>query len=99
MPGLGATDPADLQAHARTLLGLSWQLQQTRPVTPHPSYGGGGYNVWFREEQLVRAQAGEDANVFDSSLRCWGQRLHTYRQTGNKVQGQVVGVTWLPITE
>ena len=82
MPGLGATDPADLQAHARAQLGLSPQLEQTRRETPHPSLGGGGYDVWFREEQLARAQAGEDVDVSVSSLRRWGQRLHSYRQTG-----------------
>ena len=48
--------------------------------------------MWFREEQLARAQAGEDVDVSVSSLRRWGQRLHPYRQTGNKAREQVVGV-------
>jgi hypothetical protein len=42
MPGAGATDPVDLQAHARAQLGLSRELEQARRVTPHPSLGGGG---------------------------------------------------------
>jgi hypothetical protein len=62
-------------------------------VTPHPSRGGGrGYDVWFREEQLAKAQAGEDVDVSRWSLRCWRERLHPYRQTGNKAREQVVGV-------
>ena len=84
MPGLGATDPADLQAHACAQLGLSWQLEQTRRETPHPSHGNGGYDVWFRKEQLARVQAGDDVNVSVSSLCRWSQRLHPYRRTGNK---------------
>ncbi len=53
MPGAGATDPADLQAHARAQLGLSWELKQTRRVTPHPSHGcGGGVDV--SESSLCR---------------------------------------------
>ena len=90
---MSAVDPADLQAHARAQLGLSRELEQARRVTPHPSHGGsGGYDVWFREEQLARAQAGEDVDVSLSSLRRWGERLHPYRQTGNKAREQVVGV-------
>ncbi len=48
--------------------------------------------MWFREEQLARAQAGEDVDVSLSSIRRWGERLHPYRQTGNKAREQVVGV-------
>ncbi len=73
---MSAVDPADLQAHARAQLGLSRELEQARRVKPHPSHGGsGGYDVWFREEQLARAQAGEDVDVSVSSLRRWGERL------------------------
>jgi hypothetical protein len=50
MPGPGATDPADLRAHARAHLGLSRQLEQTRRETPHPSRGGRGYDTWFRRD-------------------------------------------------
>ena len=92
MPGAGATDPADLQAHARAQLGLSRQLEQTSRVAPHPCLGGGGYDAWFREEQLAKAQAGEVVDVSESSLRRWRERLHPYRQTGNKAREQVVGV-------
>jgi len=79
LPSVSATDPADLQAHARAQLGLSRELEQARRVTPHPSHGGGGYDVWFREEQLARSQAGKDVDVSVLSLRRWGQRLHPYR--------------------
>jgi hypothetical protein len=91
MPGAGATDNADLQAHARAQLGLSRQLEQTRRVAPHPCLGGGGYNAWFREEQLAKAQAGEVVDVSES-LRRWRECLHPYRQTGNKAREQVGGV-------
>ena len=40
MPGIGATDPADLVAQARAEMGLSRQLQQTRRELPHPRDGG-----------------------------------------------------------
>ncbi len=60
MPDPGAADPPNLQAHAHTQLGLSRQLKQTSHVPPHPCCGGGGYNVRFHEEQLAKAQAGED---------------------------------------
>jgi len=92
MPGAGATDPADLQAHTSAQLGLSRQLKQTRRVAPHPCIGGGGYDAWFREEQLAKAQAGEVVNVSESSLHRWRERLHPYCQTGNKAREQVVGV-------
>jgi hypothetical protein len=48
MPGLGATDPADLEAQARAELGFSRQLEQTRRVAPSPRFGGScGYPVWY----------------------------------------------------
>jgi len=40
MPGIGATDSADLVAQARAEMGLSRQLQQTRHMLPHPREGG-----------------------------------------------------------
>ena len=69
MPGIGATDPADLVAQAGAETGLSRQLQQTRRVMPHPSRGGSsGYPVWFREEQLEKWYAGEATDVSLASL-------------------------------
>ena len=63
-------DPVDLQADARARLGLSWKLEQARHVTPHPSCGGGrGYDVWYREEHLAKAQASVDVDVSKRSLR------------------------------
>ena len=71
MPGPWATDPADLQVEASARLGLSRQLEQTRRTKPRPSRGGGrGYDICFREEQLAKAQAGEDVDVSERSLRC-----------------------------
>ena len=78
MPDPGATDPADLQAEAPAQLGLlSRQLKQMHHVTPRPSLGGGqGFNIWFHEEQLAKTQAGDDVDVSERSLCCWGERLH-----------------------
>ncbi len=60
MPGLGATDPADLEAQARAELGFSRRLEQPRRILPYPGFGGGGgYPVWYREQQLQRFNAGE----------------------------------------
>ena len=53
MPGLGVTDPADLEAHARAELGFSRRQEQ-------PGFGGrGGYLVWYCKQQLQRFNAGE----------------------------------------
>ena len=92
MPGSGATDPADLQAHARAHLGLSRQLEQMRRETTHPSHGGRGYDTWFRREQLAKAAAGEDVDVSTSTIRRWGERLESYHATGNKAREKIVGV-------
>ncbi len=53
MPGAGAIDPANLQVHAHAQLGLSWELEQTRRVTPHPSHGCSG-DVDVSESSLRR---------------------------------------------
>ncbi len=68
MPGLGATDPADLEAQARAELGFSWRLEQPRRILPYPGLGGSGsYPVWYCEQQLQRFNAGE---AIDVSRRC-----------------------------
>ncbi len=36
MPGLGATDPVDLEAQARVELGFSWRLEQPQRILPYP---------------------------------------------------------------
>jgi hypothetical protein len=59
MPGAGATDPDDIRAQVRAELGLSSELEQTRRVKPSPYLGGGGYDVWYRQMQLTKAQNGE----------------------------------------
>jgi hypothetical protein len=69
MPGIGATDPADLVAQARAEMGLSRQLYQTCRELPHPRDGGSsGYPVWFRDAQLAKWHAGEATEVSLSSL-------------------------------
>ena len=69
MPGLGATDPADLEAQARAELGFSRRLEQPRRISPHPGFGGsGGYHVWYREQQLQRFNAREAIDVSRQSI-------------------------------
>jgi hypothetical protein len=92
MPGSGATDPTDLQAHARANLGLSRQLEQTRRETPHPFHGGIGYNTWYRREQLTNAAIRDDVDVSLSSIRRWRERLEPYCATRNKAREKIVGV-------
>jgi hypothetical protein len=91
MPGLGATDPAKLEAKARSDLGLSRVLQVDRRVDP--SVGGSrGYPVWNRIEQLARRDAGEETVASKRSLERWDIRLLPYAMTGNKQKTQVVGI-------
>ncbi len=72
MPGLGAADPADLEAHARVELGFSRRLEQPRRISPYPGFGGGGgYPVWYHEQQLQRVNAGEAIDVSLSSIYRW----------------------------
>ena len=91
MPGLGATDPADLQAIARRELGFSRQLQTHMRTAPHPSHGGNAYPTWYREQQLEKHRNGEAVDVSDSSIFRWDDRLHAYRATGNRPRSQIVG--------
>ena len=93
MPGVGATDPADLEARARAQLGLSRQLQVERRVPSHPGRGGSpGYPVFFRLQQLDKRNDGEDTDASRSSIWRWANRHLPYRITGNKQRSTVVGV-------
>jgi len=79
MPGLGATDPADLEAQARAELGFSRRLEQPRRISPYPGFGGcGGYPVWYREQQLQRFNAGEAIEEIEATggggRRRWRRR-------------------------
>jgi hypothetical protein len=72
MPGLGATDPANLKAQACEELGFSRQLKQPRHILQYPGLGdGGGYNVWYRKQQLQRFDAGEAIDVSLASIYQW----------------------------
>jgi hypothetical protein len=69
MPGLGATDPVDLEAQARVELGFSRRLEQPRRISPYPGLGGGGcYDVWYREQQLQRFNASKKIAVSLASI-------------------------------
>ena len=93
MPGMGATDPADLLAQARREAGLTRQLQQQRREPPHPSRGGcTGYDEWYRDDQLLRHQNGEEIDVSAASISRWQRRRNRYRRTGNQDRTQLVGV-------
>jgi hypothetical protein len=98
MPGLGATDPADLEAQARAELGFSRRLEQPRRVAPPPRFGGtGGYPVWYRELQLQRFNAGEAIDVSLASIYRWDDRLEPFRQTGNTERTTIVGADLLSL--
>ncbi len=84
MPGLGATDPANLKAQARAELGFSRRLEQPRCILPYPGLcSGGGYNVWHHEQQLQRFDAGEAIDISLAFIYRWEDRLEPFRQTGN----------------
>jgi hypothetical protein len=60
MPGLGATDPANLKAQACVELGFSRRLEQPRRISLYPGLcSGDGYDVWYHKQQLQRFDAGE----------------------------------------
>jgi len=93
MPGIGATDSADLVAQVRVEMGLSRQLQQTRCKLPHPWEGGSsGYPAWFRNEQLANWYAGEATEVSLTSLYRWEKRRSPHRKTGTPTRTASVGV-------
>jgi hypothetical protein len=93
MPGLGATDPANLSAQARAELGLTHQLEQHRHVSPPPSNGGSaGYPLWYRREQLQKWNEGEPTDVLQASLYRWADRPHPFRQTSGRARTTIVGV-------
>ena len=95
MPAIGATDPADLAARARAELGFSRQLEQPQRVAPFPHFGGGGYPVWYREQQLERFNAGDAIDVSLSSIYRWNLRPEPFCQTGNGPWTSIVGADLL----
>ena len=98
MPGLGAADPADLEAQARAELGFSRRLEQPRRISPYPGFGrSGGYPVWYRKQQLQRFNAGEAIDVSWRSIYQWADRLWPFRQTGNRERTTIVGVDLLSL--
>ena len=99
MPGLGATDPADLEAQARAELGFSqWLEQPPRRILPYPGFGGsGGYPVWYREQQLQRFNAREAIDISCRSIYRWADRLGPFRHTGNRERTTIVGVDLLSL--
>ncbi len=69
MPGIGATDPANLEAQARAELGFLQRLEQPQHISPYSGLGGGsGYDVWYRKQQLQRFNASKAINVSLASI-------------------------------
>ena len=98
MPGLGAMDPADLEAQAPAELGFSWRLEQPRRILPYPGFGGtSGYPLWYCEQQLQRFDAGEAIDVSLRSIYPWADCLEPFRQTGNTERTMIVGADLLSL--
>jgi hypothetical protein len=98
MPGIGAMDPTNLEAQARAELGFSRQLEQPRRIPPYPGLGGGGgYAVWYREQQLQRFNAGEAIDVSLASIYQWADHLEPFHLTGNRARARIVGVDLLSL--
>jgi len=100
MPGLRATDPADLEAQARAELGFSQLLKQPRCISSYPGFdGSGGYPVWYRKQQLQRFNAREAIDVSQRSIYRWADRLGLgpFHQTGNRERTTIVGVDLLSL--
>lgn len=81
-----SNNPVDERAKARSLLGLSRELQETRAPLPDPARGGSrGYPISHRIRELDRVGAGNGtAFVSMRSVNRWRRRLNPYRMTGNK---------------
>ena len=97
MPAIGATDPADLVARARAELGFSRQLEQPRRVAPSPHFGGGGYSVWYRNQQLASFNAGDAIDVSFASIYRWNLRPEPFCQTGNGSRTSIIGADLLSL--
>ena len=95
MPAIGATDPADLAARARAELGFLRLLKQPQRFTPSPRFGGGGYPVWYRNQQLQRFNAEEGIDVSLSWIYKWNLHPEPFRQTGNGPRTSIVGADLL----
>ncbi len=75
MPGIGAMDPANLDAQACAELGFSRRLKQPRRISPYPGLGeGGGYDVWYHKQQLQRFNASEAIAISLASIYRWADR-------------------------
>ncbi|KAJ1407255.1 hypothetical protein B484DRAFT_337287 [Ochromonadaceae sp. CCMP2298] len=77
----------------RRSIGLPRQLQQARPVYPHPSGGGSrGYSPEMRQAEIQAATAGLPTTAHLSTIRGWVVRSQPYAMTGNKTQPQLSGL-------
>jgi hypothetical protein len=75
MPGIGATNPANLEAQACAELGFSRWLKQPQRILPYSGLGGGGgYDVWYRKQQLQRFNASEAIDVSLASIYRWADK-------------------------
>ena len=73
------------------------QAAQPQRVAPSPRFGGGGYPVWYRKQQLKRFNAGEEIYVSQMTIYRWNLCPEPFRQTGNGPRTSIVGADLLNI--
>jgi hypothetical protein len=91
-------DPADRQAIARSDLGITRLLEQTRQELPHPSLGGTrGYPAWYRVDQIQKWLSAEPVHPAHMLLASF---LGTAVSFSAAPMGGTMtfGTSWLPST-
>ena len=83
----------DELARQRRKIGMPRELETERDRTPRPWLGGTrGYDVHWREEQVLHASVGLPVRGCRQTIWNWNQRMDPYRMTGNKENTTLVGI-------
>ena len=64
-------------------------------VAPSPCFGGGGYPVWYREQQLDMFNAGEAIDISWMTIYRWNLHPEPFCQTGNGPRTSIIGADLL----